>query len=89
VTARRWRRRARIEVDAAKRRVSFLLPAAALGGQRRFEGARLYVSTWDYDGGYRPLAPQPGAYTFGGGDPARAPRVIDASAVITLHASED
>ncbi len=80
---------ARIEVDAAKRRVSFLLPAAALGGQRRFEGARLYVSTWDYDGGYRPLAPQPGAYTFGGGDPARAPRVIDASAVITLHASED
>ena len=63
--------------------------AAALGGQRRFEGARLYVSTWDYDGGYRPLAPQPGAYTFGGGDPARAPRVSDASAVITLHASED
>jgi glycosidase len=75
---------ARIEVDAATRRVSFLLPAAALGTRAELHGARLFVTTWDYDGGYRPLAPQAGSYTFGGGDPTRTPRVIDASAVITL-----
>jgi len=44
----------------------------------------VYVTTWDYDGGYRALQPEPGAFAVGGGDPARDPRVMDDTAVIVL-----
>jgi glycosidase len=75
---------ARIETDAQARTITFTLPSAALGDPATFSGARLYVTTWDYDGGYRPLAPEAGPYTFGGGA-AGGPRVLDASAVIVLR----
>ena len=52
---------ARIEVDAARNVVSFVIPAAALGGRASLSGARVYVSTWDYDGGWRALARAPQA----------------------------
>ncbi|KPF66875.1 hypothetical protein IP84_14995 [beta proteobacterium AAP99] len=74
---------ARISTDAKRRTVTFTLPSAALGDPASFAGARLYVSTWDYDGGYRELAPTPGSFVFGGGKPDD-PRVIDASRVIRL-----
>lgn len=64
--------------------VSFTLPASALGGLASLSGARVYVTTWDYDGGYRPLQREPGPYAMGGGDPARDPRVMDDSPVIVL-----
>jgi len=64
--------------------VSFTLPASALGGLGSLSGARVYVTTWDYDGGYRPLQREPGPYAMGGGDPARDPRVMDDSPVIVL-----
>jgi len=74
-----------IRVDQPNRTVTFTLPAGALGDRASLAGARLYVTTWDYDGGYRALAPraQPGA--FGGGDGARDPLVMDATDVIVLH----
>jgi hypothetical protein len=75
---------ASIATDAAKRTVTFTIPAAALGDPATLSGARIYVTTWDYDGGYRALAREAGPYTFGGGDPARDPKVMDASAVIRL-----
>lgn len=74
---------ATLQVDRAARTVSFTLPAAALGGLASLRGARLYVTTWDYDGGYRALAPQAGAYAIGGGA-ADAPKVMDDSGIITL-----
>jgi len=73
-----------IATDAAGRTVTFTLPAAALGDLTSLSGARVYITTWDYDGGYRALAREPGAFTFGGGDPARDPKVMDASPVIRL-----
>jgi glycosidase len=73
-----------IEVDAAKRTISFTLSGAALGKLASLSGVKVYVSTWDFDGGPRPLAAQPGQSTFGGGDGARAPLVMDDTAVITL-----
>jgi hypothetical protein len=45
---------------------------------------RILVTTWDYDGGYRALAPQAQGHVIGGGDAATDPRVMDESAVIVL-----
>jgi hypothetical protein len=75
---------AAITADAARRSVSFTIPSAALGDPATLSGARIYVTTWDYDGGYRALASQPGTFIFGGGDAARDAKVMDASAVIRL-----
>jgi glycosidase len=75
---------AAIAVDRQAQTVSLVLPAASLGGMASASGAKVYVTTWDYDGGYRALAPQAQAHAIGGGDPAADARVMDASAVITL-----
>jgi hypothetical protein len=74
---------ARIEVDAAANTVSFILPAAALGRPATLAGAKIYITTWDYDGGYRALALQPQPFAVGGGA-AGEPKVMDASDVIVL-----
>lgn len=74
-----------LRVDRSNGSISFSLPASAIGGAPTMDGARLHVTTWDYDGRYRPLAIKPGSFEFGGGDGARDPLVMDDSAVITLH----
>lgn len=74
---------ARIEVDARSDTVSLILPAAALGHSSQLAGARIYVTTWDYDGGYRALAPQAAAHGMGGGQ-AGEPKWMDSSPVIVL-----
>ena len=73
-----------IEVDAASNTVSFTFSSSALGGLQSLSGVKVYVSTWDYDGGFRPLAAMPENSTFGGGDGATDPLIMDDSAVITL-----
>jgi len=75
---------ASITTDAARRSVIFTIPAEALGDAATLSGARVYVTTWDYDGGYRALARDAAAFTFGGGDAARDAKVMDGSAVIRL-----
>jgi glycosidase len=67
---------AMIEVDRARQRVRFTLPAGALGKGAELAGLQLHISTWDYDGGYRALAAQPGGHTLGGGAPD-APKLMD------------
>ena len=62
-----------------------LIPAAALGNPASLEGARLLVTSWDYDGGYRPLAAQAGPFVFGGGDGTRDPLVMDDTGIIELR----
>ncbi len=66
----------RIDVDHDADTVTFTLPANALGDPRHPPATHLYVSTWDYDGGYRPLAPQATGNTFGGGEAGEA-KVMD------------
>ena len=56
-----------VAVDRAARTLTLTLPAAALGDPASHAGTRIFLSTWDYDGGYRPLTPAPGAFQFGGG----------------------
>ena len=73
---------AALSVDRAARTVHLTLPAAALGRRTSLQGTRILVTTWDYDGGYRPLTAQPGPYAFGG--PPGSPKVMDSSAVLRL-----
>jgi glycosidase len=75
---------ATIATDAGRRSVSFTLPRAALGNPESLSGARLYLNTWDYDGGYRELGPTAGPHRFGGAPPD-APLVMDDSPVIELR----
>lgn len=72
-----------IQVDKAANTLSFVLKSAALGHPRTLSGAKIYITTWDYDGGYRPLGPDLNAGRFGGGQPGD-PLVMDATAVITI-----
>jgi hypothetical protein len=74
---------ATIRVDREAGVVRFTLPASVLGRLSSLSGAKLYVTTWDYDGGYRALGPQAQSYAFGGGAPDGA-KVMDDSAVIVL-----
>jgi len=64
---------ATIAADAPSHTVSFTFPASALGNLGNLAGAKLYLNTWDYDGGFRPLEAEPAAMRFGraqgGGDP--------------------
>ncbi|HEY0503754.1 MAG TPA: alpha-amylase family glycosyl hydrolase [Lysobacter sp.] len=76
---------AAVAVDRDAGTVSLVLPAAALGRPATLRGAKVYVTTWDYDGGYRPLQAQAGSATFGGGDGERDPRVMDDSGVLDLR----
>ncbi|MDE2372191.1 MAG: hypothetical protein KGN16_24700 [Burkholderiales bacterium] len=72
---------ATVSVDREARRVRLELPAALLGPH--LSGARILVTTWDYDGGYRALAPEPGPHTLGGGA-ADDPKVMGDSGVIVV-----
>jgi hypothetical protein len=74
---------ARISVNAAENTVQFIVPANAIGNPSTLSGAKLYISTWDYDGGYRTIQPTAGAMSFGGGKPD-SPKIMDDTAVITL-----
>jgi hypothetical protein len=75
---------AAVQVDAARHTITLTLPAAALGGRRSLAGARVWVTTWDYDAGYRSVSPEPGAHTMGGA-PSGSAKVMDASRVLQLR----
>ena len=59
------------------------MPSAALGNPATLSGAKIYVTTWDYDGGYRALGAVAQPFAMGGGGPGQA-KVMDASVVIVL-----
>ena len=71
---------AEVGVDRARRTVTFTLPAGSLGPAEALAGLRMHITTWDYDGGYRPLGAQAGGHTVGGADPA-GPKLMDAMTV--------
>jgi glycosidase len=62
--------------------ISLTLPAAALGKRASLSGAKIYVTTWDYDNGYRKLEATAQSYSMGG--PASTALVMDDSGVIVL-----
>jgi hypothetical protein len=78
---------AALQADRERDTLTFILPAAALGHPSSLDGARVHVTTWDYDGGYRALQAQPTPTRFGGGDGQRDPLVMDDSGILTMRQS--
>ncbi len=77
---------ATLKVDATTQTVSLVLPASLLSVVGRLpvlSGAKVYVTTWDYDAGYRALSPQAQPFAMGGGA-ADGAKVMDDSVVIVL-----
>jgi glycosidase len=68
---------AAIEVDHDRNRLRFLVPAAAMGHPDSLQGTAIYVTSWDYDGGYRALSGTGDSHSFGGGDGQRDPLIMD------------
>lgn len=75
---------ARIEANKKNHTLTFTLPADALGRPSSLNGAKLYVTTWDYDGGYRALQPSPTRYAISGGDGKTDPLIMDDTPVLEL-----
>jgi glycosidase len=75
---------ATLSVDAAAQTVTLTLPAAALGHPATLSGTRIWINSWDFDGGYRSLEPGPGARAFRGGDGKVDPLWLDQIPVLTV-----
>ncbi|QRK05769.1 hypothetical protein JQX13_37335 [Archangium violaceum] len=75
---------ASIEVDAASSTILLTLPGQLFAGLTSLTGVKVYVTTWDYDGGYRPLVPTAEQWKFWGGDGAVDPLVLDDTPVLTI-----
>lgn len=71
---------AAVQVDAARHTLRLTLPGGLFGD---VQGLQLYVTTWDYDGGYRALNTEPGGHTLGGGP---GPKVMDDIGPVSLPA---
>ena len=74
---------AALHADARRNTVTLTIPAAAIGSPVTLSGVRLYLATWDYDGGYRPLGLVPRSAAMGGGS-AGDPLIMDDTGIITL-----
>jgi hypothetical protein len=70
-------------VDQGSQTVHLQISGKALG-IAKLKGATVYVTTWDYDGGYRPLQPMPDPYKMSGGDGATDPLIMDDVPVMTI-----
>ena len=64
-----------ISVDKENRTITITFPGAALGNPAGYEGVRVYITTWDWDGpagAYRGLDAEASQWGFGGGDDGAA-----------------
>ena len=74
-----------IEVDADERTRPLHLLRRRRSAAGSLSGARVYVNTWDYDGGYRPLTPAAGRrHASAAATAPRDPLVMDETGVIVL-----
>ncbi len=80
-----------VSVDIENSKLSFLFTSDALGNPDTLDGAKVYITTWDWNGPdaeYRFLRPGGGQWGFGGGDWSVDPLIIDDSEIIVLHQDE-
>jgi glycosidase len=73
-----------VSVDREAATIQFFFPPQALGNPTSLSGVRIYVTTWDYDGGYRALVPEAEQWKFSGADDTVAPLVMDDIPVLTI-----
>ena len=74
-----------LEVDRENATVTFTFPANTLG-VGDLTGTRVYITTWDYDGGYRAVRPESSMHAFGGA-PVGSPKVMDAMTFVVPDVS--
>ncbi len=75
-----------VTVDKTAGTVALLFDARALGSPETLSGARVYITTWDWDGvqaRYRPLTPTGDQWEFGGGSEGD-PLVFDDTDVFVI-----
>jgi hypothetical protein len=75
---------AAIEVSVPTSTVTLTLPGELFTGLSNLSGVKVHVTTWDYDGGYRPLVPTAEQWKFWGGDGATDPLVLDDTPALTI-----
>ena len=73
-----------LHVERDRKTISLTLPAKALGNLASLSGSKIYLTSWDYDGGYKPLTANGSGHGFSGGDGAKDPLIMDDTVVITL-----
>ncbi|MCZ8208351.1 MAG: alpha-amylase family glycosyl hydrolase [Aquidulcibacter sp.] len=76
-----------ISVDKEAKRITLIFPSSSFGDQADLTGAKLYLTTWDYDAAYRALEPTAGAYIFGGAKSSSDPKVMDAIGPFSIGAA--
>jgi glycosidase len=74
---------AKISVDKPSQTVNLQISGKALG-LTTLKGAQIYITTWDYDGGYRPLSPLPEQWKMSGGDGGKDPLIMDDVPVLSI-----
>lgn len=75
---------ATVKVDRDANTITLEWPASALGSPSTLSGTKLWINTWDYDGGLRPLTTQATPGSFGGGQAADDPLWMDSIGPLTL-----
>ncbi|MBW8367179.1 MAG: hypothetical protein K0M70_04895 [Arenimonas sp.] len=70
-----------VAVDRERHTITVTLPAESMAFPEDLTGARVHVTTWDYDGAYRALQPEPGGHQFGGGA-TTDPKVLDEATLV-------
>ena len=69
-----------IAVDMENKTITLTFSGKAMGNPSSYEGAEVYVTTWDWDGpaaAYRGLYFDPGPWSFSGGNGEVDPLVAD------------
>lgn len=69
-----------IKVDKANRQIVFTWSGESFGAPATLRGTRIYAATYDYDGmssSNRAMKPEPGEWSFSGGDGATDPLFMD------------
>jgi glycosidase len=73
----------KIKIDKDKKMVSFLYCPEALGYPKSLIGSKIFITTWDFDNGYRKLTKEGGPWSFSGGD-ENNPLIMDCTPIITI-----
>ena len=68
---------ATLSVDKAANTVVLTVSGEPLDGLTDLRGVKVYVTTWDYDMGYRRLVPSAAQWEFWGADGTTSPLVLD------------
>ena len=77
-----------ITVDPDQRKITLRFTPDAFGNIDSLEGAKIYITTWDSnggEGGYRGITKEGATWRFGGSDAPRPVRIMDDSEVIEIN----